>query len=248
MHDVMTKSRSKISRQAIKKSPASKVPRSGGSRKGVAASAAKGKWVYSFGGGAAEGRASMRNLLGGKGAGLAEMAQLGLPVPPGFTITTEVCTYFYQHGKTYPKELKRQVDAALAEIGRVTGKTFGDRNNPLLVSVRSGARASMPGMMDTVLNLGLNDVTVKALAKKSGDKRFAYDSYRRFITMYSDVVLGLEHHHFEEILDTFKDSQVYSLDTDLSADDWVVVVGKYKDAVERETGKEFPQDPHDQLW
>src|SRR5262252_3492912 len=176
MHDVMTKSRSKISRQAIKKSPASKVPRSGGSRKGVAASAAKGEWVYSFGGGAAEGRASMRNLLGGKGAGLAEMAQLGLPVPPGFTITTEVCTYFYAHGKTYPKDLRRQVDAALAQVGRVTGKKFGDAKNPLLVSVRSGARASMPGMMDTVLNLGLNDVTVKALAAKANDRRFALDS------------------------------------------------------------------------
>ena len=133
----------------------------------------------------------MRNLLGGKGAGLAEMAHLGLPVPPGFTITTEVCTYFYQNGKTYPKDLKPQVDAALAEVGRITGKKFGDAENPLLVSVRSGARASMPGMMDTVLNLGLNDVTVAALAKKSGDRRFAYDSYRRFITMYADVVLGI---------------------------------------------------------
>ncbi len=135
----------------------------------------------------------MRNLLGGKGAGLAEMAHLGLPVPPGFTITTEVCTYFYEHGKTYPKDLKAQVEAALAAVGRITGKKFGDGENPLLVSVRSGARASMPGMMDTVLNLGLNDVTVAALAEKSGDRRFALDSYRRFITMYSDVVLGIEH-------------------------------------------------------
>ena len=133
----------------------------------------------------------MRNLLGGKGADLAEMAHLGLPVPPGFTITTEVCTYFYENGKTYPKDLKPQVEAALAEVGRITGKKFGDGENPLLVSVRSGARASMPGMMDTVLNLGLNDVTVAALAEKSGDRRFAYDSYRRFITMYSDVVLGI---------------------------------------------------------
>src|SRR6516225_9333622 len=198
MHDVMakplTKLRSKISRQAIKKSPASKTLKAARKAAPKAASvrikAAKGKWVYAFGGGKAEGRAAMRNLLGGKGAGLAEMAQLGLPVPPGFTITTEVCTYFYQHGKTYPKELKRQVDAALAEIGRVTDKKFGDRESTLLVSVRSGARASMPGMMDTVLNLGLNDVTVKALAAKSGDRRFALDSYRRFITMYSDVVLG----------------------------------------------------------
>src|SRR5271166_1542609 len=202
MHDVMakplTKSRSKISPQATKKSSAPKTRKAlqKAAHTPARVKAAKGKWVYAFGGGKAAGRAAMRNLLGGKGAGLAEMAQLGLPVPPGFTITTEVCTYFYQHGKTYPKELKRQVDAALAEIGRVTGKKFGDRENPLLVSVRSGARASMPGMMDTVLNLGLNDVTVKALAAKSGDRRFALDSYRRFITMYCDVVLGIEHTSF----------------------------------------------------
>ena len=143
----------------------------------------------------------MRNLLGGKGAGLAEMANLGLPVPPGFTITTEVCTYYYANKQQYPKELRAQVEKALAQVGRITGKTFGDKTNPLLVSVRSGARASMPGMMDTVLNLGLNDETVEALAKKSGDRRFAYDSYRRFITMYSDVVLGVGHEHFEELLD-----------------------------------------------
>ncbi len=159
----------------------------------------------------------MRNLLGGKGAGLAEMAHLGLPVPPGFTITTEVCTHFYDNGKAYPKDFKAQVDAALAEVGRITGKKFGDGENPLLVSVRSGGRASMPGMMDTVLNLGLNDATVNALAEKSGDRRFALDSYRRFITMYSDVVLGIGHHHFEEILDEHKDRNGYTLDTDLSA-------------------------------
>jgi pyruvate, orthophosphate dikinase len=256
MHDVMakplTKSRSKISRQAIKKSPARKTRKA--SRKTARALARvktakgiKGKWVYAFGGGKAEGRAAMRNLLGGKGAGLAEMAQLGLPVPPGFTITTEVCTY-YQHGKTYPKELKRQVDAALSEIGRTTGKTFGDRENPLLVSVRSGARASMPGMMDTVLNLGLNDVTVKALAAKSDDRRFALDSYRRFITMYSDVVLGIDHHHFEEILDDHKDRNGYTLDTDLNADDLEELVGRYKERVEEDRGEPFPQDPNVQLW
>src|SRR5215467_12221463 len=168
------------------------------------------KWVYAFGNGKAEGRSDMRNLLGGKGAGLAEMANLGLPVPPGFTITTEVCTYYYENGKTYPKGLDRQIAAALAQVGRITGKTFGDSDNPLLVSVRSGARASMPGMMDTVLNLGLNDTTVETLAKKSNDRRFAYDSYRRFITMYSDVVLGLGHHHFEEILDDHKDKNGYT--------------------------------------
>jgi len=207
-----------------------------------------GKWVYSFGGGKAEGKAGMKNLLGGKGANLAEMANLGLPVPPGFTIPTSVCTYFYENGKTYPKELQGQVEKALAVVGKITGKGFGDAKNPLLVSVRSGARASMPGMMDTVLNLGLNDTTVEALAALSGDRRFAFDSYRRFITMYSDVVLGFDHHHFEEILDTYKDSKGYALDTDLDGDDWVEVVGQYKEAVARETGSEFPQDPHAQLW
>src|SRR5438477_4028811 len=212
------------------------------------AGAKPGKWVFTFGDGRAEGKAEMRDLLGGKGANLAEMANLGLPVPPGFTIPTSVCTYFYAHDKSYPPALKAQVEKALEYVGKLTGKAFGDSKNPLLVSVRSGGRASMPGMMDTVLNLGLNDQTVEALAELSGDRRFAYDSYRRFITMYSDVVLGFEHHHFEDILDTFKDSQGYSLDTDLSAEDWVDLVGRYKDAVARETGREFPQDPHDQLW
>ena len=205
----MVKSRFKQSRQPVKKSAASKTATAGKKR----------KWVYAFGGGKAAGRAAMRNLLGGKGAGLAEMAHLGLPVPPGFTITTELCTHFYQHGKTYPKSLKAQVETALKEVGRIAGKTFGDAENPLLVSVRSGARASMPGMMDTVLNLGLNDITVNALAEKSGDRRFALDSYRRFITMYSDVVLGIEHSSFEEILDELKDRNGYTLDTDLNADD-----------------------------
>ena len=206
------------------------------------------KWVYSFGDGKAEGTSDMRNLLGGKGAGLAEMASLGLPVPPGFTIPTEVCTYYYANGNAYPAELKEQVAAALGEVGRVTGKAFGDTQNPLLVSVRSGARASMPGMMDTVLNLGLNDATVEALANKSGDRRFAFDSYRRFITMYSDVVLGVDHHHFEEILDEHKDRSGYTLDTDLTAADWEKLVGLYKQKVQDETGKPFPQDPNDQLW
>jgi pyruvate,orthophosphate dikinase len=210
--------------------------------------AARGKWVYSFGDGKAEGKPGMRNLLGGKGAGLAEMAGLGLPVPPGFTITTEVCTYYYANKKQYPNDLKAKVEKALAQVGRLTGKKFGDPKNPLLVSVRSGARASMPGMMDTVLNLGLNDETVEALAKKSGDRRFAYDSYRRFITMYSDVVLGVEHHHFEELLDRHKEQQGYSLDTDLTADDWATLVGLYKKRVQEEHRAPFPQDPHQQLW
>jgi pyruvate,orthophosphate dikinase len=243
----MVKSRSKISRQPVKKSPARAAGKS--ARKSAAAkTATKGKWVYAFGGGRAEARATMRNLLGGKGAGLAEMASLGLSVPPGFTITTEVCTYFYEHGKTYPKDLKAQVEAALGAVGRITGKKFGDGENPLLVSVRSGARASMPGMLDTVLNLGLNDVTVKALSQKSGDRRFAQDSYRRFITMYSDVVLGIAHHHFEEILDDHKDRNGYTLDTDLNAEDLEQLVTRYKKRVEEETGKPFPQDPHAQLW
>ena len=206
------------------------------------------KWVYSFGGGRAEGKPNMRNLLGGKGAGLAEMANLGLPVPPGFTITTEVCTYYYGHDRQYPPNLKAQVEKALTQVGRIAGKKFGDRQNPLLVSVRSGARASMPGMMDTVLNLGLNDETVEALASGSGDRRFAYDSYRRFITMYSDVVLGLGHEHFEELLDQHKERQGYHLDTDLTADDWAELTERYKSRVKQELGQDFPQDPHEQLW
>jgi pyruvate,orthophosphate dikinase len=251
----MVKSRSKSSRQAVKKSLAksAKSAKVSGKKTGAkaaksAAKPAKGKWVYAFGGGKAAGRASMRNLLGGKGSGLAEMAHLGLPVPPGFTITTEVCSYFYDNGKTYPNNLQAQVDTALAEVGRITGKKFGDAENPLLVSVRSGGRASMPGMMDTVLNLGLNDVTAVALAEKSRDRRFALDSYRRFITMYANVVLGIEHHHFEEILDDHKDRNGYTLDTDLSADDWDNIIDRYKERVEEESGKPFPQDPHAQLW
>jgi pyruvate,orthophosphate dikinase len=238
-------------RKALKKSPAKPAPKpvkKVAASKPAPAPVKSGKWVFTFGDGKAEGKAGLRDLLGGKGANLAEMANLGLPVPPGFTIPTSVCTYFYAHEKTYPKELKTQVEKALDHVGRLAGKAFGDARNPLLVSVRSGGRASMPGMMDTVLNLGLNDKTVEALAEMSGDRRFAYDSYRRFITMYSDVVLGFEHHHFEDILDTFKDGQGYSLDTDLTGDDWVELVGRYKEAVARETGNEFPQDPHEQLW
>ena len=206
------------------------------------------KWVYTFGDGQAEGQSDMRNLLGGKGANLAEMSNLGLPVPPGFTITTEVCTYYYDHGKTYPAALEAQVSAALDHVGVLTGKRFGDGAMPLLVSVRSGARASMPGMMDTVLNLGLNDVTVEAIAKTSGDARFAWDSYRRFIQMYSDVVLGVDHYHFEDILESTKERKGFTLDTDLSADEWKVIVAEYKKIVEAELGKPFPQDPKEQLW
>ena len=206
------------------------------------------QWVYRFGDGGAGGDASMKNLLGGKGANLAEMSNLGLPVPPGFTISTEVCTYFYDHGQTYPADLTAAVDEALAHVGTLTGKKFGDSQEPLLVSVRSGARASMPGMMDTVLNLGLNDVTVAALARNSGDARFAWDSYRRFIQMYSDVVLGVDHHHFEDILETLKDRKGFSLDTDLSAEDWQRVVADYQSVVQQELGRPFPQDVTEQLW
>ncbi len=206
------------------------------------------KWVYAFGDGRAEGQSGMKNLLGGKGANLAEMSNLGLPVPPGFTVTTEVCTYFYGHGRQYPPELKQEVEDALVKVGQLTSRGFGDNTDPLLVSVRSGARASMPGMMDTVLNLGLNDKTVLALAKSSGDERFAYDSYRRFIQMYCNVVLDLDHHHFEDILEHLKEIRGYMLDTDLEADDWRAVVESYKAKVLSELGRPFPQDPHEQLW
>jgi pyruvate,orthophosphate dikinase len=214
----------------------------------VADTMVKTRWVYAFGGGGADGDASMKNLLGGKGANLAEMSALGLPVPPGFTITTECCTHYYGNGRTYPADLKPQVEAGLARVEELTGKTFGDPSNPLLVSVRSGARASMPGMMDTVLNLGLNDKTVEGLAKLSGDRRFAFDSYRRFIQMYSNVVLGLDHHMFEEILDEHKDRLDVHVDTGLSAEDWEAVVADYKAAVQNELGQPFPQDAADQLW
>ncbi|MBX9464515.1 MAG: pyruvate, phosphate dikinase [Aquamicrobium sp.] len=206
------------------------------------------KWVYSFGDGKAEGSAGDRHLLGGKGANLAEMCSLGLPVPPGFTITTELCTSYYANGRTYPDDLKAQVAEALEGIGAIVGRRFGDPDKLLLVSVRSGARASMPGMMDTVLNLGLNDETVAALARDSGDERFAYDSYRRFIQMYSDVVLGVDHEHFEEILEDEKARRGHELDTDLSAGEWQEVIALYKAKVEEELGSPFPQDPQEQLW
>ena len=198
------------------------------------------KWVYVFGDGAAEGRAGDRNLLGGKGANLAEMCSLGLPVPPGFTITTEVCNAYYANERSFPEGLKAEVEAALGHIAGITGRNFGDPAKLLLVSVRSGARASMPGMMDTVLNLGLNDETVEALAADSGDARFAYDSYRRFIQMYSDVVLGLDHEIFEEILEDEKGRLGLELDTEFSADQWRHVIGLYKAKVEEELGKAFP--------
>ncbi len=209
---------------------------------------AEKKWVYSFGADGADGDASMKNLLGGKGANLAEMASLGLPVPPGLTLTTEVCSAFYEHDRRYPDGLKAAVETALAKVGDAVGRRFGDKQQPLLVSVRSGGRASMPGMMDTVLNLGLNDETVEGLAALAGDDRFAYDSYRRFVQMYSDVVLNVEHHEFEDILEAYKEDKGYHLDTDLTADDWRKVIAGYMRIVEQTIGKPFPQDPNEQLW
>jgi len=206
------------------------------------------KWVYSFGDGKAEGSAGDRNLLGGKGANLAEMCGLGLPVPPGFTLTTEVCTAYYAGDRRLPGGLEEQVDAALEELGKVAGGRFGDPDRLVLVSVRSGARASMPGMMDTVLNLGLNDETVEALSRASGDPRFAYDSYRRFIQMYGNVVLGLDHEVFEEMLEDRKAALGVELDTEVGAQDWREIVGLYKARIEEELGKPFPQDPREQLW
>ena len=205
------------------------------------------KWVYTFGNGKAEGDASMRNLLGGKGANLAEMNKVGLPVPPGFTVTTEVCTYYYNNNHTYPADLKEQVKEAVAGVEKIMGKKFADADNPLLFSVRSGARVSMPGMMDTVLNLGLNDETVKALAKASGSERFAYDSYRRFLQMFSDVVLGADLNLYEEALENMKKSKGYKSDTDLTAEDLKELVKEYKE-IGQKIGKVVPQDPWDQLW
>ncbi|MDC1429221.1 pyruvate, phosphate dikinase [Emcibacteraceae bacterium] len=206
------------------------------------------KWIYNFGDGSADGKASMKNLLGGKGANLAEMSNLGLPVPPGFTITTEVCKKYFDNNNTYPYGLVEQVKASISTIENTVGSKFGDDNNPLLVSVRSGARVSMPGMMDTVLNLGLNDITVEALARKSGDERFAYDSYRRFIQMYSDVVLGVEHYLFEEILEIHKEENGFSSDIELGADDWKLLSEVFKNKAEEELGYPFPQDVNEQLW
>jgi len=209
---------------------------------------AKKRWVYRFGGGKAEGSAKMTDILGGKGANLAEMSRLGLPVPPGFTIAAPICDWYFKHDKAFPAELKKEAMAALAVVEKAAGNKFGDRDSPLLLSVRSGARASMPGMMNTVLNLGLNDRTVEGLARHSKDPRFAYDSYRRFIQMYSDVVLGVDNHLFEEILELHKEDRGLRLDTELSADDLRELVEAYKAKVVEEVQRPFPQDPREQLW
>ena len=206
------------------------------------------KWVYNFGAGNAEGDASHKNLLGGKGANLAEMNNIGIPVPPGLTITTEVCNYYYDNNQEYPKELDDQLNTALKNIEKITGMLFGDAKRPLLLSVRSGARASMPGMMDTVLNLGLNDDTVEGLAVESDDERFAYDSYRRFIQMYGDVVLEIDSLEFEEIIENQKEIDHITLDTEVTAQSWKVICKNFKDLVKEKTGNVFPQEPVKQLW
>ena len=202
------------------------------------------KYVYMF----SEGNASMRNLLGGKGANLAEMTRLGLPIPQGFTITTETCTEYNEGGKEFTPEMKAQIDEALAKLEEIAGKKLGDTENPLLVSVRSGARASMPGMMDTVINLGLNDISVEGLAKKTGNPRFAWDSYRRFIMMFSDVVIGVSKSKFERLLDEYKEKVGAKYDTDLSAEDLKTVAQEFKKLYFEDQGKEFPQDPKEQMY
>jgi pyruvate,orthophosphate dikinase len=206
------------------------------------------KYVYFFGNGKAEGNAQMKNLLGGKGANLAEMTSINLPVPAGFTITTEVCTEYYKNNQNYPAGLKEEVDAHLKQVEQLMGKKFGDPNNPLLVSVRSGARASMPGMMDTILNLGLNDTTVQGIIAQSKDERFAYDAYRRFVQMYSDVVMGMHKDALEHLLEQKKEERGVHLDTDLTAADWKELVGKFKARIKETLGQSFPEDPQEQLW
>ena len=206
------------------------------------------KWVYSFGAGKSEGNANLKNLLGGKGANLAEMNSIGIPVPPGFTITTEVCNFFYSNNENYPKELNGQLKLALENIEKITNMKFGDMSSPLLLSVRSGARTSMPGMMDTVLNLGLNDITVEGLARESGDYRFAYDSYRRFIQMYGNVVLEIDSSAFEELIECEKEIENIKLDTEVSAESWEKITKQFKELVKIKTGKDFPQNPIEQLW
>ncbi len=206
------------------------------------------KYVYFFGNGQAEGRTDMKNLLGGKGANLAEMTSIGLPVPPGFTISTEVCTYYYANGETYPAALQAEVEANLKRVEAIMNRSFGDAQNPLLVSVRSGARASMPGMMDTILNLGLNDATVQGIIAQSGDERFAYDAYRRFVQMYSDVVMGMDKHTLEHLLEMKKSEKGVHLDTDLTAADWKDLVAQFKAKIKADLGVAFPEDPKEQLW
>jgi len=224
------------------------------SKSGSKAPAKSAKYVYFFGGGKADGDGSMKPLLGGKGANLAEMTRIGLPVPPGFTITTEVCTYYYDHGRSYPKQLVAQVETALVRLEALTGKRFADAENPLLVSVRSGARDSMPGMMDTILNLGMNDEVVEVIGRKSGNPRWAWDSYRRFVQMYGDVVMGVQkvgkddHEPFDEVMHALKEEVGVKADVDLHPKHLKELVNRFKDLIRKRTGKDFPQSPVAQLW
>ena len=243
--------KSKKSRRKLLFAPARKpLAKAGASVK----KSSKQRYVYSFGDGKADGDGKMKPLLGGKGANLAEMTRIGLPVPPGFTITTEVCTYFYANGRTYPPELAAQVETALAKIEKSAGKKLGDSEDPLLLSVRSGARDSMPGMMDTILNLGMNDKVVEIVASKSGNPRFAWDSYRRFVQMYGDVVMGVQkrpgedHDPFETVIEHVKEEAGVENDTDLGVDDLRKMVERFKALIKERTGKAFPQDPRTQMW
>ena len=205
-------------------------------------------WVYDFDRKIKSGKTPLKNLLGGKGANLSEMIKIGLPVPPGFTISTEACNEFYKSNQKYPKSLEKQVKTSIKNIEKKLKKNFGDKKNPLLVSVRSGARVSMPGMMDTVLNLGLNDETVQGLYKKTNNEKFAYDSYRRFIQMYSNVVLGVDHHNFEDLIEKYKLTKGVVLDTDLEASDWKELILNFREVIKEQTKKEFPQNVFEQLW
>src|SRR5881398_2250850 len=214
-------------------------------------------YVYYFGDGHADGRGNMKLLLGGKGANLHEMTRIGLPVPPGFTITTELCSYFYDHNRSYPSQLEAEVAASLAKVEKSVGKRLSDKDRPLLVSVRSGARDSMPGMMDTILNLGMNDKVVEIVAKKTNNRRFAWDSYRRFLQMYGDVVMGAQkrpgedHEPFESVIEHLKDERYGKHDfpdVKLRVDDLKELVQRFKALIKERTGKSFPQDPNEQLW
>ncbi len=205
------------------------------------------KYIYFFGGGKAEGGRELRDLLGGKGSGLAEMTNIGIPVPPGFTITTQMCNLFYKNDMKLPKELLKELKDNISKLERSYGAKFGEPSHPLLLSVRSGAKFSMPGMMDTILNLGLNDKTVQGLIKKTSNERFAYDSYRRFVQMFGNVVMGLDKSEFEEIILKKKEAKDIKLDTSLSVEDLKEIIAKYKNKIKHKTGEEFPQDPYQQL-
>src|SRR5204862_7123660 len=234
-----------------------KAPRRSTSSKSTPKKSAKPKYVYYFGDGQADGTGKMKPMLGGKDANLDEMTRIGLPVPPGFTITTEVCSYFYAHNRSYPQQLKVEVESALAKVEKSVGKKLGDKDRPLLVSVRSGARDSMPGMMDTILNLGMNDEVVEIVAKKTGNARFAWDSYRRFLQMYGDVVMGVQkrpgedHEPFESVIENLKDQRYGKHDfphVRLTVADLKELVQRFKALIKERTGKLFPQDPSEQLW